>query len=368
MTNRIEHIYIDLGVKTHPLTRRIIRALPGTRVTLVRNRKTFLRESEKIPLSLGKRMLWLSQFKGPLLKPCPGTGEDYLCCRYYTINAQTNCPLDCSYCILQNFLNFPLLTVYVNVSDVFREIDSLIRSEPGRLFRMGTGELTDSLALDPLTKMSEGLIHHALKRRMILEIKTKTDFIDHLPSIPKHNVLISWSLNPQEIVRGEEHKAAPLKSRLKAAKAAIKKGYRLAFHFDPLLLFKGWETKYAKLITQLTREIPEKEVMWISMGSFRYPPPLRRILDKRFPKSKILSGEFIKGLDGKMRYFRLDRTPLYRTVHEMIRKKWTDVFVYFCMENSTVWNDVMGASPRNNEHLDQMFQESIERRFGGFKC
>ena len=203
---------------------------------------------------------------------------------------------------------------------------------------------------------------------MILEIKTKTDFIDHLPSIPKHNVLISWSLNPQEIVRGEEHKAAPLKSRLKAAKAAIKKGYRLAFHFDPLLIFKGWETKYAKLITQMTREIPEKEVMWISMGSFRYPPPLRRILDKRFPKSKILSGEFIKGLDGKMRYFRPDRTLLYRTVHEMIRKKWTDVFVYFCMENSTIWNDVMGTSPRNNEHLDQMFQESIERRFGGFKC
>jgi hypothetical protein len=66
---------------------------------------------------------------------------------------------------------------------------------------MGTGELTDSLAFDPVTRLNEFLIRHALRRNMILEIKTKTDFVDHLPGIPKRNILVSWSLNPQDSSR-----------------------------------------------------------------------------------------------------------------------------------------------------------------------
>src|SRR5574343_1842543 len=124
--------------------------------------------ARRAPLTRGKKNLWLTRFKGDFLKPCPATSTEYLCCNYWVLNAQTHCPLDCTYCILQNYLNVPLITVYVNTGNIHREIDALIASEPRRLFRMGTGELSDSLALDRLTRLNERLIRHALRRKMIL--------------------------------------------------------------------------------------------------------------------------------------------------------------------------------------------------------
>lgn len=362
-TMKIEHIYLDQTATQAPFTRRVLQKLRGTPVTVITNKNRFLEGMGKIPLTTGKRSLWLTRFKGHFLKPCPATGPDYLCCQYWTINAQTHCPLDCTYCILQNYLNVPFITLYTNTEDIFREIDALIQSRPQHLFRMGTGELTDSLALDPLTRLNENLIHHALQRKMILEVKTKTDFIKHLPKIPERNILVSWSLNPDEFIRTEEFKTASLGKRLQAALTAVKRGYRLGFHFDPLLLLPGWKEKYKTLVQEMTKQIPEKEVMWISLGSLRFPPSLKKIIETRFPKTLITTAEFVKGLDGKLRYFRPARTELYQRVYEEIRKHWPEVLIYFCMENRTVWQDVMGFAPENNDHLASLFQESIAERF-----
>lgn len=358
-----EHIYLDEEAKTSELAGRILKQLPNVPVTVIWDKERFLKECEAIPLSRGKKMLWLTVFKGPFLKPCPSTGKDYLCCQYWTINAQTNCPMDCSYCILQSFLNLPLIAVFVNIDDVLAEIDALLAAHPGRLFRMGTGELTDSLALDPLTQLNERLIRYALSQQMILEIKTKTDLVGHLPAIPRRNIVVSWSLNLDEIVRNEEHKTSSVKARLKAAHAVLKKGYRLGFHFDPLLMPPDWEKKYKKLTGELLGAVPESEVLWISLGSFRYPSGLKAVIDERFPKAGVAAGEFVKGADGKMRYFRPYRTVLYQKIYGMLRKRWKNVFIYLCMENKTVWKDVMGFAPEDNGHLDCLFHESIARRF-----
>lgn len=359
----IEHLYVDADAQETPLAKRILETLRGIPITIVTDKDRFLEKTAKVPLNTGKKNLWLTRFKGAFLKPCPATGRDYLCCRYWVINAQTHCPLECTYCILQQYLNVPLITVFVNMGDVLTEIDTLIADHPGRLLRMGTGELTDSLALDPLTHINENLLRAVAGKKMLLEIKTKTDFIEHLPKVSQGNALISWSLNPDSFIRSEEFKSARLEDRLKAAREVLKKGYRLGFHFDPLLMLPDWEKKYAELLRKLTRSIPEKEVLWISLGSLRFPPALKKTLVARFPKSLIPTAEFVKGLDGKMRYFRPARTEMYRKVYEMLRERWKDVFVYFCMENKTVWRDVMGFSPEDNSHLDYLFHENIARRF-----
>jgi spore photoproduct lyase len=364
---KIDHIYLDRNASSTPLARRILRTLHGIPVTIIKNKNAFLRNIAEMPLAVGKRSLWLTNFKGDFLKPCPATGTEYLCCRYRNLNAQTHCPLDCSYCILQNYLNVPLITVYVNTGKITTEIDRAIANEPRRLFRMGTGELTDSLVLDPLTRLNEHLIRHALGKKMILEIKTKTAAIDHLPKISKSNIVISWSLNPDAFIKTEEHKTAPLGARLNAARKALQKGYRLGFHFDPLLMLPGWEDAYRALIERLTRTVPEKEVLWISLGSLRYPPSLKKILEERFPKTRITAAESVRGLDGKTRYFRPERVRLYRHIVAELRRRWKDVFIYFCMENRPVWKDVMGFAPENNADLDYLFHESIAARFPDLK-
>ncbi|HOW59993.1 MAG TPA: radical SAM protein [Candidatus Omnitrophota bacterium] len=363
----IERIYLDKHVQNSALAKLILKKLSHVPITMVSDKDRFFKQTESITISAGKRTLWLTEFKGPFLKPCPATGQDYLCCQYWTINAQTHCPLDCTYCILQHYLNMPLITIYTNIENITKEMNILVKNYPKRLFRFGTGELTDSLALDPLTRLNEKLIRYALQKKIILEIKTKTDLIEHLPKIPKSNVLISWSLNPEEFIKTEEFKSASFERRIASALTVIQKGYRLGFHFDPLLILPGWKKKYKWLIQELTQQIPEGDVMWISLGSLRFPPSLKKIIDKRFPKSKITTAPWVKGLDGKIRYFRPERTALYRYLYAEIRKKWKKVFIYFCMENPTVWQEVMGFSPQSNQDLDYLFHKSIYQRFADLK-
>src|SRR5512136_3469961 len=74
---------------------------------------------------LDKETLRFVSFPGQLLKPCPGTRE-YLCCGYQILNIGTNCPLDCSYCILQAYFNQPSLRVFVNLEEQLEAIGQVL--------------------------------------------------------------------------------------------------------------------------------------------------------------------------------------------------------------------------------------------------
>ena len=103
----------------------------------------------------GKRGLVLQRHRGTFLRHCPAGTSGLVCCNYLVVNLASNCPMDCSYCFLQDYLaDAPALTAYTNVADALAEIDAVLRAHPERSFRIGTGELSDSLALDPLTDLS----------------------------------------------------------------------------------------------------------------------------------------------------------------------------------------------------------------------
>ncbi|MCF6238923.1 MAG: DNA photolyase, partial [Candidatus Marinimicrobia bacterium] len=131
-------------------------------------------------LTGGKRHLFLCRNRGSFFKPCPGTRE-YRCCGYHVLNIGMNCPMDCVYCILQAYLNNPWLSVFVNIDDMFAELDQALRAEPDRIFRIGTGEFTDSLALDSLTGLSSSLVEFIKKYpHAFLALKTKSAVIANL--------------------------------------------------------------------------------------------------------------------------------------------------------------------------------------------
>ncbi len=318
----------------------------------------------QVSLAQGKRILFITRQKGEMVKPCPGTLPPYLCCRYTVINQMTHCPLDCTYCILQSYLEQPFITLCANLSDVFGSIDRLLADQPGRFFRFGTGELTDSLALDELTGLSEDFVRFfSTQRNCLIELKTKTDRVDRLLESSAKNIVVSWSLNPQAIVDDEEWGAASVKKRLEAARTCQEKGFLLGFHFDPILLVPEWKPLYWELIQQIFSYVDGSRIAWISLGTLRYPPRLREIIQSRFPESRIVYEEMIRGLDGKMRYPKPLRVEMYRWVFAWLKENAPDIFVYFCMESPEVWDRVMGMHPESNEELDSWFAESLHRRF-----
>ena len=190
----------------------------------------------------GKSVLLLSRNKGTFLKDCPST-RVYQCCGYKVINSGTGCPMDCTYCILQAYLNNPYQNFYVNLEDLFKELDAEITTGDTRFMRVGTGEFTDSMALDRITGLSRKLIHYFRdKPNCVLELKTKSAYIENLKNIDHgKRTIMAWSLNSDDIVSKEEFRAATIDERLQAAAACSSLGYDLAFHFDPIIAYPSWK-------------------------------------------------------------------------------------------------------------------------------
>ena len=63
--------------------------------------------------------------------------------------------------------------------------------------------------------------------------------------------------------------------------------------------------------------------------------------------------EFIRGRDGKYRYFKPLRLELYSRVVQAIKNTAeTEIPLYFCMESEDVWRDVLKKMPRNEQEVE----------------
>lgn len=358
----IEKVLIEEGTLKHDLSKKILERLPDTPIQPLTERGP---DNAFNSSGMGKDTLHLISYKGEFLKPCPGTRK-YICCGYQILNLSTNCPMDCSYCILQSYFNQPNLRVFVNLKENLGQVLNIIDSNPNKVFRIGTGEFTDSLALDHITRFVDLLVPEFTKRKnVVLEFKTKTDRINGLiASHHRDRIIVSWSLNSPYLSAREEHRAISLKKRLEAAKKCQSEGFAIGFHFDPLVCHENWRDEYLKTIELMDKYIDPNGIIWISMGAFRFMPDLKPIIRKRHPDTCILNGEFIVGLDGKMRYFKPIRIELFSYVRETLEKWHPDTGLYLCMESDEVWQKSIGWSPKNSEGLSQFLDKRVERIFG----
>ncbi|KPK00593.1 MAG: DNA photolyase [Desulfobacterales bacterium SG8_35] len=359
----ISMIHVEPDCIDHPVTREILARAGNIPVNMATGDKSGIPDLGLYPMSLtgGKRHLLLAKNRGKFFKPCPGTKE-YICCDYQVLNIGMNCPMDCVYCILQAYLNNPYLSFYVNIEDLLAELHGAFAQDPGHFRRIGTGEFTDSLALDRLTGLSRKLVEFMRDRNSaVLELKTKSVVIENLEGLDHGGrTIVAWSLNSPAIVAQEERRTASLEQRLAAAATCASWGYKLAFHFDPIIYHAGWRQGYSETIGRLFAVVPKENIAWISMGCLRYLPPLKKIAGQRFPKSRFFHEEFIEGLDGKARYFRTLRVEMYQHLYrEMLHQADPRTCIYLCMENNDIWHEVFGFIPEEKGGLPMMLDAAV---------
>jgi len=358
----IRALHIDESCMDLPYTREILERCGDLPVKLVADRQMPEVSTAVYPQSLqtGKQHLFLTRNRGRFLKPCPGTRE-YRCCGYQVLNIGMNCTMDCVYCILQAYLNNPWLSFFVNYEELLAELDVELASSPMAFHRIGTGEFTDSLVLDRLTALSKILVEYmADKTSAVLELKTKTAEVANLQGL-KHNgrTIVSWSLNSGSVMRCEELRTASLAERLAAAAKCADWGYRLGFHFDPVIYQPDWEEGYAQTIARLFDAVPAERIAWISIGALRYLPTLKSVALQRFPKTGFWHEEFVMGLDGKQRYFREMRVEMYkRIVDAIMARVASSTCVYLCMESDEIWQAVFGYTPEARGGLSAMLDRA----------
>ena len=348
----LDAVFVERGCAGSALATRVLRALPrDLPVKHIDDAREIARPSTgaRDPFGAGKRRLVIARRKTPFLMPCPAGSSKFACCGYLVLTLASNCPMDCSYCFLQEYLaDNHAFQLYANYTDSFDELDRLIANARGRSFRVGTGELADSLAFDSITSISRDLIEFfSARENLTLELKTKTDEIENLlgAADPRGRVLVSWTLSPDAVYRSSEHLTSSPSARIAAARAVLDAGYRVAFHFDPLIAYPDAERDYLILIDELLDVVPPKQISFISMGGLRMTPRLRGAARSRFPDDPMLCGEDVLAPDGRFRTFTPLRLNLYRSLADRFRKSGAEIPSYLCMEPASVHEHVFGTVP-----------------------
>jgi spore photoproduct lyase len=348
MNYRPTRLVIEKEISTSPLVQRILAVLWDIPVHWVNHLK-------EDAIGRDGSALEIASYKGRFIKPCPGT-RSYHCCGYQILHLGIQCPIGCTYCILQAYFPNSNLRLFANLSDMMQQLEAHLSNSPRRVHRVGTGEFTDSLLLDRLTRSSELLVSFfADQPNAVLELKTKTAQVDLLENLDhRGHTIVAWSLNPEEVIAREEAGAASLAERIDAARRCQQWGYRVAFHFDPLLAYPNWKQGYRELVDQLFNAVDPGTVAWISLGALRFMPALKPIIRRRHPTSDILAEEFIRGLDGKLRYFRDLRVEMFRHLASLLRGVNQNLCIYLCMESEDIWREALGFAPEEQGGLSGM--------------
>lgn len=350
--SEIVRLVIDPGAEGYPLVERIVDRVAGRIPIETKTGRELKEEIEACedPVGYGKKLIFLTHNTGEKVIACPGT-KCHICCGYQIISPLSGCPMDCSYCFLQPYLKYrSTLTLDVDIEKVTNRLREIL-SRTGYQ-RWGTGEFSDSLALEEILPFHGDIINTVLEYEdRFIELKTKSVFKPELiPADPR--VMIGFSLNVEEVVEREEKLTASLETRLAQARAVIERGFSVCFHFDPVIDRDDLLDSYRELFHRVTEMFPIDRVGYISLGTLRFHSDLAKIMRYRNPDSRLFEASFIKAPDGKWRYPENRRIRIYRRILEGVDRAWLER-IYLCMESGDVTRAVFGEVYNLWEKLDK---------------
>ncbi len=361
-----DHIYIQNQTKDSPITVNVLKnkgeaALHWYETDAEKQNIVDQIMAGPEPFLQAKKTIFIENTKGGFFNQCPGT-KNLICCNYFVINPVIGCNFDCHYCFLQGYTQHPAITVAANLETHLEQLRQWLDKRQLTFFRIGSGELSDSLSMDHILGIAPLLMRYfSQMNNAQLELKTKSANINHLLSVPyKKNTIISFSVNPQSIIDQIEIGTASLSQRLWAARQVAQAGMGLAFHFDPIILHQNWQDQYSEVVDAIFDTVPHHSILYISLGVMRYFKDLKNVLYRRHCQSPILQGPFVPGEDDKWRYYRPIREDIYLTVKNLILRRDPNQWIYFCMEGTKTWKNVFGMSVSSKRNIDKYF--SLRRR------
>lgn len=340
-----QEIVVEKEFKSHKIISNILKKNPNVMISYIESFKDYLKDyKEKHSIfnyNRRARRIYLIRERFDFLKRCPCT-KNCISCNYNVLNLGYGCPLECEYCFLQGYQNFPWILLPLNINDFIDRMIEKYAVYTGRI-RIGSGEFTDSLVYDDITEYSIEIINKIRNyKNIIFEFKTKTTNIENLFKVsPSENIVIAYSINPQKIIDVSEHYTSPLFERFKSLKNLREYGYEIAIHFDPIISIENWKNYYYELIDMLFSLFSPSQIRWISLGTFRFPPQTKKIIEDRFKENKILDEEMVIDFDGKLRYPYELRKEMYNYIINLLKEKKFDITrAYLCMEEYKMWRDL----------------------------
>jgi spore photoproduct lyase len=262
---------VERAVADHPRTQRIISRLPGATVVQIETYKhIFNRPKQNFELQKKSPKLILAAKQPPFTYPFSANCPQAEFNRAVYVTPALGCRFDCDFCFLHGMYNSANLVVFVNTEDVFNALDRMESDEQSPLLTSISYE-TDLLAMEPICGFTEEWIDFSRNHANIMfECRTRSGQFKRISEIPPSpNFLLSWSLNPQQVITQLEHGAPSLDHRLQAAKEAMAAGWHVRLCFDPVVPIPQWQIEYRVLFEKVFASLEGDKLYDVTTGPFR---------------------------------------------------------------------------------------------------
>ncbi|MDK1032156.1 MAG: hypothetical protein QGD94_09130 [Planctomycetia bacterium] len=295
---------------------------------------------------LGKRTLVFGEL-GSAVRFSEEQGNT--CPNYWHFSPYGFCPYGCKYCYLAGTPGVwysPTVKVYVNLEDIIAKINRVANrvATPTAFY---LGKLQDGLALDPLTAYSKVLVpffaRHKFARQVLL---TKSASACRLLGL-EHNghTILSWSLNPPEVVRDFEANVPVVDKRLDAMRACADRGYPIRAVIMPIIPLRDWEALYTDFVRRLLASVPVQRLTLGGICSYRNALGImQKKLGDRNEITRNIDERSTTG-DGRSRYAPALRIRIYEHLIRAAREVNPDVELALCLEERTV-REAVGLQER----------------------
>lgn len=286
------HIYIEKQVWEHYRTKKIIEKFPHAQLVIIDHYKdVFSRPRQNYTVQKQSMNLILAEKKGKLVykgaRVCQDFGHD----KFYYTSTIMNCIYDCEYCYLQGMYTSANIVVFVNIEDMFKEVEELLRIHPTYLC---ISYDTDILAFENIVGYAKQWVEFSRnKQGLTLELRTKSGNFNAIEYLePAANVILAWTLSPTKIIDEYENRTPTLTKRIQNINMAINKGWKVRLCFDPILKINQWQEIYEEFINNVFNQLPKDQICDVSLGVFRVPKDYLKIMIKNRPDSYLLNYPF----------------------------------------------------------------------------
>jgi spore photoproduct lyase len=285
------HIYVEKRVLPHPFTKQILSKFPKSQIIEIEHYKDkFNSYSQNFRAQKNSQKLILAKKESPFLYEISDLIQRQDTNFLYTTPI-LNCVYDCHYCFLQGMYPSANIVLFVNLEDFFKEVDKYLK-ENSHLF-LSISYDTDLLAVENVFGIAKKWIEFAKDKPLKIEIRTKAINVDKLPL--NKNIILSFSLSPQEIIDKYELHTPSLKARIKAIQKVINMGIKPAITIDPIIKIPNYKTIYKNFIKEVFDNIDYKNIDSVVIGTFR----MNSTQFKNIKKSGLISDIFYYDYDVK---------------------------------------------------------------------
>lgn len=328
------HIYVEKEALKYPETERILSRFPNAEIIEINHYKdVFCRRGQKYVLQHKSQNLILAVKTGTLVYPgapvCQSFGNEY----FYYASCIMNCIYDCEYCYLKGMYPSGNLVVFVNLEDIFAEVNELLKKHPVYLC---VSYDTDLGALASVTGyLQEWTVFAKGRQDLKIEIRTKCANLPFQDLDLSSQVIYAFTLSPQAVIDAYEHGTPSLAKRIACAAKAVDAGWLVRLCFDPMIYCADWKMHYESMLKSVFAGLDGRKLLDVSVGTFRVSKDYLKKMRKNEPFSAVVQFPY-HNIDGVYQYPKALAGEMEQFLTKRLKEKLPDDKIFLWKNENEV--------------------------------